>query len=96
MLHHLVHDCLYKMFVALLLVLVICFSSVSVIGFLTYMVNYNAKSFSWVTDNLFLTSLTAGYIDLPDVFKMGFTMALVNAIIWGVTGTFWWKFLGLY
>lgn len=38
----------------------------------------------------------AGYIDLPDVFKMGFTMALVNAIIWGVTGTFWWKFLGLY
>ncbi|KAI5558408.1 hypothetical protein BDE02_17G039700 [Populus trichocarpa] len=38
----------------------------------------------------------AGYVDLPDVFKMGFTMALINAIIWGVTGTFWWKFLGLY
>ncbi|XP_011043103.1 PREDICTED: dicarboxylate transporter 2.1, chloroplastic-like [Populus euphratica] len=38
----------------------------------------------------------AGYVALPDVFKMGFTMALINAIIWGVTGTFWWKFLGLY
>ncbi|KAL7082514.1 hypothetical protein ACP275_14G103100 [Erythranthe tilingii] len=38
----------------------------------------------------------AGYVDLPDVFKYGFVMALVNAIIWGVVGTFWWKFLGLY
>ncbi|KAG5625413.1 hypothetical protein H5410_010631 [Solanum commersonii] len=38
----------------------------------------------------------AGYVDLPDVFKMGFVMAVVNAIIWGVVGTFWWKFLGLY
>ncbi|MCD7449645.1 cytochrome P450-dit2 [Datura stramonium] len=38
----------------------------------------------------------AGYVDLPDIFKMGFVMALVNAIIWGVVGTFWWKFLGLY
>ncbi|XP_052205975.1 dicarboxylate transporter 2.1, chloroplastic-like [Diospyros lotus] len=38
----------------------------------------------------------AGYVDLPDVFRMGFLMAIINAIIWGVTGTFWWKFLGLY
>ncbi|KAL1534355.1 cytochrome P450-dit2 [Salvia divinorum] len=38
----------------------------------------------------------AGYIDLPDVFKYGFIMALVNALIWGVVGGFWWKFLGLY
>ncbi|KAK4741188.1 hypothetical protein SAY87_024776 [Trapa incisa] len=38
----------------------------------------------------------AGYVDLPDVFKLGFTVALVNATIWGVVGTFWWKFLGLY
>ncbi|KDP40929.1 hypothetical protein JCGZ_24928 [Jatropha curcas] len=38
----------------------------------------------------------AGYVDLPDVFKMGFIMAVVNATIWGVVGTFWWKFLGLY
>ncbi|KAL5982304.1 Dicarboxylate transporter 2.1, chloroplastic [Asimina triloba] len=38
----------------------------------------------------------AGYVELPDVFKLGFTMAAVNATIWGVVGTFWWKFLGLY
>ncbi|XP_044507608.1 dicarboxylate transporter 2.1, chloroplastic-like [Mangifera indica] len=38
----------------------------------------------------------AGYVDLPDVFKMGFVMAVINALIWGIVGTFWWKFLGLY
>ncbi|XP_039068667.1 dicarboxylate transporter 2.1, chloroplastic-like [Hibiscus syriacus] len=38
----------------------------------------------------------AGYIDLPDVFKMGFVMAFINAIIWVVVGSFWWKFLGLF
>lgn len=38
----------------------------------------------------------AGYVDLPDVFKLGFISALVNAVIWVVVGTFWWKFLGLY
>ncbi|KAJ4897289.1 hypothetical protein Rs2_24083 [Raphanus sativus] len=38
----------------------------------------------------------AGYVDLPDVFKIGFVMATINAIIWGVVGTFWWKFFGLY
>ncbi|RWR89952.1 dicarboxylate transporter 2.1, chloroplastic-like protein [Cinnamomum micranthum f. kanehirae] len=38
----------------------------------------------------------AGYVELPDVFKVGFLMAVVNAVIWGVVGTFWWKFLGLY
>uniref|UniRef100_A0A2P2NY51 Uncharacterized protein MANES_10G103900 n=1 Tax=Rhizophora mucronata TaxID=61149 RepID=A0A2P2NY51_RHIMU len=38
----------------------------------------------------------AGYVDLPDVFKIGFVMALINVVIWGVVGTFWWKFLGLY
>ncbi|XP_039127670.1 dicarboxylate transporter 2.1, chloroplastic-like [Dioscorea cayenensis subsp. rotundata] len=38
----------------------------------------------------------AGYIELPDVFKYGFVIALINALIWGVVGTFWWKFLGLY
>ncbi|KAL6011682.1 hypothetical protein ACLOJK_002130 [Asimina triloba] len=26
----------------------------------------------------------AGYVELPDVFKLGFTMAAVNATIWGV------------
>ncbi|XP_031132242.1 dicarboxylate transporter 2.1, chloroplastic-like [Ipomoea triloba] len=38
----------------------------------------------------------AGYVDLPDVFKYGFVMAVVNAVIWGGVGTLWWKFLGLY
>ncbi|XP_059648012.1 dicarboxylate transporter 2.1, chloroplastic [Cornus florida] len=38
----------------------------------------------------------AGYVDLPDLFKVGFIMAFVNAVIWGVVGGFWWKFLGLY
>ncbi|KAI3789060.1 hypothetical protein L2E82_01847 [Cichorium intybus] len=38
----------------------------------------------------------AGYVDLPDVFKIGFIMACVNGVIWVVVGGFWWKFLGLY
>lgn len=38
----------------------------------------------------------AGYVDLPDVFKIGFIMAAINALIWGVVGAIWWKFLGLY
>ncbi|XP_010272978.1 PREDICTED: dicarboxylate transporter 2.1, chloroplastic-like [Nelumbo nucifera] len=38
----------------------------------------------------------AGYVDLPDVYRLGFVMALINAVIWGVVGGLWWKFLGLY
>eukprot|EP01018_Ginkgo_biloba_P028691 Gb_34265 [translate_table: standard] len=38
----------------------------------------------------------AGYFELPDVFKLGFIVAIFNAIIWSVIGLFWWKFLGLY
>lgn len=38
----------------------------------------------------------AGYVDLPDIFKTGFIMAFINAIIWGGVGSIWWKFLGLY
>ncbi|KAL7003003.1 cytochrome P450-dit2 [Sarracenia purpurea var. burkii] len=38
----------------------------------------------------------AGFVDLPDVFRIGFIMALINALIWGVVGSLWWKFLGLY
>ncbi|KAL7600291.1 hypothetical protein Lser_V15G24385 [Lactuca serriola] len=38
----------------------------------------------------------AGYVDLPDIFRIGFVMACVNGVIWGVVGGFWWKFLGLY
>ncbi|KAD6795387.1 hypothetical protein R6Q59_020708 [Mikania micrantha] len=38
----------------------------------------------------------AGYVDLPDIFRIGFIMACVNAVIWAVVGSFWWKFLGFY
>lgn len=38
----------------------------------------------------------AGYVDLPDIFRTGFIMAVINAIIWGGVGSVWWKFLGLY
>ncbi|OIV91595.1 hypothetical protein TanjilG_09007 [Lupinus angustifolius] len=38
----------------------------------------------------------AGYVELPDIFKYGFLMAVTNAIIWGGVGSVWWKFLGLY
>ncbi|XP_009380879.2 dicarboxylate transporter 2.1, chloroplastic [Musa acuminata AAA Group] len=38
----------------------------------------------------------AGYVELPDVFRLGFIVALINALMWGVVGTFWWKFLRLY
>nr|XP_009381488.1 PREDICTED: dicarboxylate transporter 2.1, chloroplastic-like isoform X3 [Musa acuminata subsp. malaccensis] len=37
-----------------------------------------------------------GYLDLPDIFRLGFITALINALIWASVGTFWWKFLGLY
>lgn len=38
----------------------------------------------------------AGFVELPDVFKMGLIGAIINAIIWSVVGVFWWKLLGLY
>ncbi|KAK8970920.1 hypothetical protein KSP40_PGU011825 [Platanthera guangdongensis] len=38
----------------------------------------------------------AGYVDLQDLFRLGFLTALVNILIWGVVGGFWWKILGLY
>ncbi|XP_076893535.1 dicarboxylate transporter 2.1, chloroplastic-like [Bidens hawaiensis] len=38
----------------------------------------------------------AGYVKLPDVFKLGIVMAFINIIIWGLIGSPWWKILGLY
>ncbi|KAH0845285.1 LOW QUALITY PROTEIN: hypothetical protein HID58_091835, partial [Brassica napus] len=38
----------------------------------------------------------AGYVDLKDMFRLGFVMALLQAVIWGSVGSLWWKFLGLY
>ena len=38
----------------------------------------------------------AGYLELLDVFRVGFLTAMVNTLIWGVVGSVWWKFSGLY
>lgn len=38
----------------------------------------------------------AGYMELGDVFKFGLVMGVVNLVIWGAVGAFWWNFLGLY
>lgn len=38
----------------------------------------------------------AGYIELPEVFKMGALVAAVNLFIFLVLGAAWFKFLGLY
>ncbi|GAQ92041.1 Dicarboxylate transport 2 [Klebsormidium nitens] len=38
----------------------------------------------------------AGYTTLPETFKLGFIMAIWNALVWTVVGGVWWKFLGLY
>ncbi|KAF3338330.1 dicarboxylate transport 2.1 [Carex littledalei] len=38
----------------------------------------------------------AGYTELPDVFKLGFIIPMINVFIWCIVGAFWWKFLGLY
>lgn len=38
----------------------------------------------------------AGYVSLASVFKFGALMAVVNTLIWGVVGSLWWKFIGLY
>ncbi|KAK9165768.1 hypothetical protein Scep_000959 [Stephania cephalantha] len=38
----------------------------------------------------------AGYVDVPDFFRLGIIMAAVSAVIWVGVGIFWWKFLGLY
>ncbi|KZV16633.1 dicarboxylate transporter 2.1, chloroplastic-like [Dorcoceras hygrometricum] len=37
-----------------------------------------------------------GYVDLHDVFKLGLAIALINIVIWALSGAAWWKILGLY
>lgn len=62
-----------------------------------YVVMYIWKIISMCCLNeCFFLFSAAGYVELPDVFRLGFIVAGVNALIWGVVGTFWWKFLGLY
>lgn len=38
----------------------------------------------------------AGFVPLPTWWKIGFLTSLVHLVIWGGTGPFWWKFLGLW
>ena len=50
----------------------------------------------WYDDKPVCFHSAAGYLELPDVFRVGFVTALVNTLIWGVVGSIWWKFSGLY
>lgn len=38
----------------------------------------------------------AGYLTLPEVFKFGGLMAVLNFVLWAVVGSAWWKALGLF
>ncbi len=38
----------------------------------------------------------ADMVPLPTWWKIGFLTSVLHLIIWGVTGPFWWKFLGLW
>ena len=38
----------------------------------------------------------AGFVDLPTWCRIGFMTTVLHIIIWGVSGPFWWKFLGLW
>jgi DASS family divalent anion:Na+ symporter len=38
----------------------------------------------------------ANLVPLPTWWKIGFLTSVLHLIIWGVTGPFWWKFLGLW
>lgn len=38
----------------------------------------------------------AGFVSVPDYFRLGIIMAIINAMIWGGVGTLWWKYLGLF
>jgi DASS family divalent anion:Na+ symporter len=38
----------------------------------------------------------SGYISIPEIFKWGAIIGAVNVIgIWGIIGSFWWRFIGL-
>ncbi len=38
----------------------------------------------------------SGYITLPEWWKMGFIMSIVNLSVWTLVGGVWWKMLGLW
>ena len=38
----------------------------------------------------------AGFVPLPTWWRIGFVTSLLHLVIWGGTGPFWWKILGLW
>eukprot|EP00850_Spirogloea_muscicola_P014343 SM000102S09201 [mRNA] locus=s102:204448:207920:+ [translate_table: standard] len=38
----------------------------------------------------------AGYVELPDIFRIGAIVAAWNYTVWAVTAALWWKVIGLY
>lgn len=38
----------------------------------------------------------AGYINLSDLLRIGILIALINILIWGLIGSFWWKIFRFY
>lgn len=38
----------------------------------------------------------AGYVDLPDWWRLGFIVSVVNIVIWLGVGGLWWKIIGLW
>jgi DASS family divalent anion:Na+ symporter len=38
----------------------------------------------------------AGYVSLQEVFSIGGVMVVVNALLWAVAGSIWWKLCGFY
>lgn len=37
----------------------------------------------------------SGFLTLPEVFKYGALCGMMNLLLWGLTGSVWWKLLGL-
>jgi DASS family divalent anion:Na+ symporter len=38
----------------------------------------------------------AGYVSLQEVFSIGGIMVVVNALIWALAGSVWWKLCGFF
>lgn len=38
----------------------------------------------------------SGYVTLAEWWRTGLVMSIVNLLIWGITGAFWWRWLGYW
>mmetsp|Transcript_9182 Transcript_9182/g.23563 ORF Transcript_9182/g.23563 Transcript_9182/m.23563 type:complete len:565 (+) Transcript_9182:247-1941(+) len=38
----------------------------------------------------------SGYYDMKTTFRVGAIIGVLNLVIWGVVGAFWWKLIGIY